>query len=361
MISDISALTAWASFWDAVSVVSAGFVLLGVVGESVADFDRLAKWTKLDARPMLRDKVAKAGLLVLIGALAIEVVAAIGSHNTNADIIAVLDGELDQTIRHDIELTNLTKSLGFSNRALQDEVKGQSGLLKRTNGQIVSLSTQGRQIETAIGEQRKRDSTELAALKGEESKLEAAQREVSANAAKTASAAEAANKAQSDMTTALNDVQAMRERLKEIITPRQIDDAHFALMVVALKKFPKTSVELGLTRDPESAELMVRISDALVATTWDIKPCRGAGFGLRANARPNLPDMCDLTGRGVQVSVAQDDLKALEPAGDAFILALRNAGIFALGSTTPDKLPDGKPNPDAITHGVLRIIIGAKP
>lgn len=112
-----------ASFWDAVSVALTVAVFFGVAGESVADFETLARWTRLDTRPKLRKAIAKASLLVLIVALALEVVAAIGSHNANERVIGLLNKELSDTIERSIELTKLTQSLGLSNDALKRQLE----------------------------------------------------------------------------------------------------------------------------------------------------------------------------------------------------------------------------------------------
>lgn len=361
MILDMAALTSRASVWDDVSVVSAIAVFIGVALESVADFDILARWTRLEPFPNLRDAIAKGGLLLLIAALAVEVVAAIGSHNTNADIVAALNNELDTTIKHDIELTRFTKSLGFSNASLIRDNKAQLALLNHENSEIDALTGRSADFDRAIKAQKERVSGALSALKDDESKLTEARTEVLTNAGKAANAADLATKAQADMTTAVNAVQDLRQRMQAAITPRQIDDAHFAALVSAIAPFPKTPVDLALTRDPESGELLVRISDALIAAKWTIQAWQGSGFGLQSSARPELPALGEVTGRGVQVSISTTDQKAFGKPGDALISALRSAGIETTAFVIPDKNPDGKPNPQAVKLGAIHLVVGAKP
>jgi hypothetical protein len=361
MSLDISSLTWWASLWDAVSVVSAGFVLLGVVGESVADFEKLARWTGLAKRGTLRIAVSKAGLLVLIAALAIEVVAAIGSHNINEEIIATLNGALDQTIRHDIELTKLTGSLGLSNTALQLRVKDEDNLLTKTTDQLTSLASRSDRIEVAVAAQKARDDKALASLQTEESQLVDAQKRAGDDATRAADAAKVADKALADMNKTLADVQAMRERLQQILTPRKIDDNHFAHLVSVLKQFPNTPVELALERTPEAADLLVRIADALTAAGWKIVPWSGRGFPLTVNSRPNLPTVGEYTGRAVSVAVAVADREKLSGPVLALVEALVGAGVGAFPAAIADKLPDGKPNPQGVANGVVHVGVGEKP
>ena len=354
------ALEAKASFWDAVTAWSALAVFVGVAAECVAEFKTLAKWFWLRTDRAV-SITSKCGLLLLTAALAVEVLAAIESHDTNEKIVSALNSELNATIKQASNLEKLTKTLGLSNDALRSQVSVQSDLLNKTGGALNILSKQSANFEKTIRTQEASNNADLASLKGDAAKLAEARNEILANAGKSAEAAAAATKAQADMTTALNAVQTMRQRLQEIITPRQIDDPHFARIVEALRKFPKTPVDFAITRDPEAADLVVRISDALVAAGWDIQPCVGNGFGLNASSRPKLPQMCELTTRGVQVTVAREDLKTLQPAGDAFLAAMQEAGILAAGQNIPAKLDDGAANPNAVKPGMMHIMIGAKP
>jgi hypothetical protein len=359
MTAAMASLTWWASFWDAVSVWLAVLVFVGVAAEMVNVFDVFAKWGPL-ADPERRKAFSKGGLSLLVAALALEVIAAIGSHNANESIIGILNHELGVTIGQATNLERLTTKLGLSNAALQKQVGVQSDLLGKTGGALSILSSQSTDFQKTIRTQEARNNTDLASLKSEAAKFTEARNEILADAWKSADAAAAATKAQDDMTIALNAVQAMRQRMQEIITPRQIDADHFNTMIEAFKKFPKTSVDLSLTRDPEAGDLLVRVSDAFISAGWDIKPCEGMGFGLRSSARPNLPVICEKTRRGMEVAVSLEDQKTLGPAGDALINVLRSAGIPVEPMVVADKLPDGKPNPDAVKHGVIHICFGTK-
>ena len=359
MISDIATLTWWASLWDNVSVVAALAVFLGVAGESVSDFDTLAKWTRLESRLALRDAIAKAGLLTLIAALAVEVVAAIGSHNTNAEIIATLNSELDRTVQHDIALTNLTTKLGLSNNALTRKAANQDRLLSQSAEELRFLASHSADFERAFRSQRDRDAHVIAGLRADEIKLATARASAVASAGQAATAASVANKAQSDMLTALNDVKAMRERLQAIITPRQIDEAQFAALVAALKPFPKTPVDFAVTRQPECADLLMRIVDATKAADWAPQDWSG-GILLKMESRPDFPQFGEVTGRDIQIKISETDRAKFEKPVLALWATLMKAGIQSTAVAILDKTPDGKPDPQAVPPGAIHVIVGAK-
>lgn len=360
MISDISELTKWASFWDAVSVWSAIFVFIGVVGESVADFDILARWTRLAERETLRHKIAKAGLLILIAALAIEVIAAIGSHNVNADIISTLNGKLSETITQATELENLTETLRLSNEELKKETKDQSEILVKTRGELDDLGKESLKLEDDVRAQKKRDERALGTLKADEDRLMQAQESIKVDAGKAANAAKTADTALVDMNKTVADIQAMRARLSEILSPRQIDDAHFAQMVSALKQFPETPVDFALTRDAESGALLVRITDLIKAANWKIQAWQGGGLGLQTSARPDLPNLGDVTRQGLQITISESDRDKLEKPAQALFKNLSQSGIQGIIEVVSDKAPDGKPNPIAVLPGTIHVIVGAK-
>ena len=360
MILDMATLEANASFWDSVSAWSALAVFLGVAAECVAEFKTLARWCWLKSERAV-SIVSKSGLLLLTAALAVEVVAAIESHNTNEAIIGQLNYELNGTVKLATSLEHLTATLGLSNNALQRQVRDQSALLGKTGGSLTSLAKQSSGFEKAMRAQAARNDADLASLKSDAEKVSAARDEILANASKTAEAAAAANKAQADMTTALNAVQAMRQRLQEIITPRQIDDAHFAALVAALKKYPKTAVDFALTRDVDSMDLLVRITDAAKAADWAIQPYSGTGFGLNVSSRPDLPNIGEVTGRGVQFALSESDLPKLSDPANAFLRGLQDAGIAVGARVAAEKTPDGKPNPQAVKAGTIHIVVGVKP
>lgn len=347
---DISSLTASELFWDTTGVWLAAGVLIGVSLEAVTTFDKLADWLRLNTLERhggLRQTISKAGFLILVAALALEVVAAIRSHAISQQIIAGLNGEILGTQQREEGLIKLTNGL---NRQLR--VQGIT---------LDSLGEQNTAFEKAANEQRRRNNKVLAVLRRDESSLETAKLNATESAGIAAKAADSARKAATEMTSTLNAERAMQQQLHNLVTPRQIDDAHFAELVKALKPFAGTEIEVGVNRDNESIALLIRITDALTQANWVIKRWSGAGFSLTDSARLALRAIGDVTTRGIQISMSESDRGNLGAAARALGNGLFNAGLNVVPlRSIPDKTADGKANPSRIRHGVIRLVVGAK-
>jgi hypothetical protein len=86
--SDLMTSLMWASeVWEITGYVATAFVVVGVAGESVC---QLTEWIK--SIP-LRHKVEVASALVLIGALAGEILTQVESNSTNSLIVGILNKE----------------------------------------------------------------------------------------------------------------------------------------------------------------------------------------------------------------------------------------------------------------------------
>jgi hypothetical protein len=162
-----------------------------------------------------------------------------------------------------------------------------------------------------------------------------------------------------DMQTTLAQERAERDKFARLAEPRQIDDVHFAALIEAIKPFPNTPVDLAITRDPEAGDLMVRISDALVAAKWDVRPWSGGGFGLTANARPKLPTVGEVTAWDVQITFSDSDHEQFNKPVLTLWSALSVAGIKTSAAAIRDKI-DGKPNPQAVKAGLIHLTVGKK-
>lgn len=145
-----------------------------------------------------------------------------------------------------------------------------------------------------------------------------------------------------------------------MVVPRALNDAQYAALVAALKPFPKTGVDFALTRDPEAGDLLVRITDAVTAAGWAIQPWAGSGFGLKSSARPELPNLGEVTARGVQVQINESDRETLGPAALAIVNSLLAANIQSGAIAFSDKDASGKPDPRAVKAGVIHVIVGAR-
>jgi hypothetical protein len=85
-----SALKASLIWWDTLGNVSAFLVLLGVILESVTQFEWLSTWSGLSKIPQWHRPIGQAGAALLIAGLASEMISARRSHNINDQITANL-------------------------------------------------------------------------------------------------------------------------------------------------------------------------------------------------------------------------------------------------------------------------------
>jgi hypothetical protein len=82
---DATSLDTLLSWWESVEYVAEAFVILGCVGEFIADFTNIRT-------PEWRHQLSKASLLVLIVALAIELSALVRTNGLSGQEIALLNG-----------------------------------------------------------------------------------------------------------------------------------------------------------------------------------------------------------------------------------------------------------------------------
>src|SRR5216684_3460419 len=83
--SDVRSIDGLLNWWEGVEYAAAAFVILGCVGEFTAEF------TKIQTEEW-RDKLGKISLLILIGALAVELGALVRTNSLSGQEIAVLNG-----------------------------------------------------------------------------------------------------------------------------------------------------------------------------------------------------------------------------------------------------------------------------
>ena len=81
--SDVSTLRSSLGFWEIVDYIATGIVLIGVAGESVAEFLRFPK------DEYKRTQVAKLSALILIVGLAGELVSVVQTSRFSGQLIAI--------------------------------------------------------------------------------------------------------------------------------------------------------------------------------------------------------------------------------------------------------------------------------
>jgi hypothetical protein len=82
---DISELEAASAFWESVGYAATVIVVIGVIGESIAD---LTTWIKVERRKHVVERVS---VLLLIAGLTAEILAQVQSNNKNSLIVGVLN------------------------------------------------------------------------------------------------------------------------------------------------------------------------------------------------------------------------------------------------------------------------------
>jgi hypothetical protein len=340
MALDIVALDAKEAFWDTFTLWGAVGVFIGVGLETVTQFENFFSRLPVLAQKERRELVAKAGVLILQAALALEVYGGVKTHFASKDTVAALSGELKDALAEADDLAKLTKQLRLSNADLQNE--------------LTSLTEHSNQFENAIREQESRDNAALANLQTDEKRLKEARLEIFA-------AAENSSKASAQISSDVVEAGTLLKHMQLMALPRSIDARRSAAITAAIKGYPGTQYDFAVTREIEPADLLVQIYDALDAADWKFQLWTDGGMPLQVNARPALKQVGDLTDRGVKVSISAPDTDTLGPAAMALTAGLNASDIATEYQRVADKLPDGTVNPQAIKQGVIRITVGSKP
>jgi hypothetical protein len=347
MSFDIASLTARGSFWDSVSVWLSVFVALGVIMESVSDFKILARWTGLESRHELRETVAKSGLLILILALAVEIVAAIKSHDISEQIIDGLNKEIGQTQEREEKLIALTDKLGLSNKKLEGKSLEQELTLH-------SLENSSINFEKSVKEQKARDDATLALLKTDEENFKKARNDLIESANKAQNAAKIADKTASDMEKTLQSEREMRQKMHDLITPRSISAEQLASISEKLKLYAGTSVDiLQVGETPEITNFRLLIEKSLTAAGWKPISSTAVGSGSFVGMSIGLVDDTNDTDKAAATTV-----------GNALLSVFNKEGVAIVGAGIVKR--DNWPGfimgpPTGVNKAPLRIYIGSKP
>jgi|SRR5580700_2149689 myosin heavy subunit len=340
---DISTLTAAESFWDSVGVWLAIAVAVGVALEAVTEFDKLARWLRLDTqeRFALKHTIAKAGLLLLILALSFEVVAAIKTHNISEQIIAGLNGEIRDNQQREQELITETKALRDENNELQTALSKQEGTLQ-------SLTSRSDKFETTANTLKRRMETSLTTL-------EKAKNDVLANASKAGAALDVVKKAQTELIAAVTTINELQQQVHDLTTDRTIDVRRVA---GKLKSFAKVPFVLEVSDDVDALDLSGQIGTALEQAGWEWKENKASDNSLEFGKQlRNKPRMRIATGRGVMIQLATVDVDTLGSAAGKLIDALKDENLKNVSGYGLDdeEMKNGKK-----IYGVIHIFVGTK-
>ncbi len=330
MITDISKLTSEVAVWETLSNGASFLVWFGVLLESVAEFKILSKLFKLEEREELRHKLTKAGLSILILALAAEVPIQINIQARNGKISELQTRELNKAIFHSAELSKLTHSLELSNEELQKKLKHQEDLL-------VSVDARNNKFEVAIAKQKARNDDAIRALQNEETKLRAAQKEIASSSKTAATSAKIASETARNMNQALEAERKMQDRMRELITHRELSDNQKSKLAQQLRIFKNTQYDLYVNKDPDSVKLSGQLTDVLESAEWICKDA--ANLSHLRWKRVGKPSLGMITMAGIVIEIAESQENTLKEPAVALAKGLIANGIKVhwVGAA-----PDGK-------------------
>jgi hypothetical protein len=268
------------------------------------------------------------GALLVIGGIVWEVVEEVSASVVESAIEGVNTREVALLLSEAKDADGkIAKDNAIANKAAQSA--GELGA--QVNGLDQFVKVQKGRVDTAVR-----------TLQASDRKVEDARQRADLSASKAADAEAHANAAQgsathtaASMSETLKSEQAMRDQMKALTTDRVIDDAHFEALVKSIKPFAKTQIDIAITRDP------------------------GAGSGFSLN-HGKLTGIGELTIRGVFVEINEADRDKLSKAALALANPIGGAGIPVAAISEADKLPDGKPNPNAIKAGLVHLIVGLR-
>jgi hypothetical protein len=348
MSFDISPLTASEALWDLVSVWLSIAVAIGVSLEAVTEFATLAGWLHLDTqeRFALRHGIAKAGLLLLITALAFEVVSAIRTHEINQLIISGLNGEISDTQDREQALIRETTALRVDNAKLKSSISEQEGTLR-------SLGERTDEFEKTANTLRSRTAASLTRLKKYEITLESAQRAASASSGKAANAAATARQTAAAMATALDAEKAMQIQMRELITPRVLPPEQIETLKTTLKQYVSTPFDFVVADDQDAKTLLMQVGTMLLDSGWIWKPAPTlSGFTINFD---NGYHAAEASTDGLHIEIAESQRSQLGSPAVDLLRCLLSAGIRANLAYVPDE----KVNV-AFDKKVLHVIIGKR-
>ena len=348
MSFDITVLTSKESFWDLVSVWLSIAVAVGVSLEAVTEFDTLAGWLRLNTleRFELRHKIGKAGLLLLIAALAFEVVSAIRTHDISEQIIAGLNGEIKDTQKREQTLIDETKALRVDNDNLQGAVAKQEGTLK-------SLGERSAEFDKTANDQRERNNRTIATIKAENARVEAARDEILRGAEKINNSVAEVRKAETDLAGAVKTINDLHTQLHDLTTPRVLSEKQAAALIDLLKGLPSRSFDLSSNHEAEPLAFAKQIGITLKAAKWDWK----SKDTLDRMRLQGLPAIGGTVWNGLQIEIcSHDNVPDFDKPLLAFMNALNSDGFPV--STHLHSDDESKSNGQPC--GMVHIVVGSK-
>lgn len=234
--SEVASLTSALSWWERAEYICAALVTLGCLGEYIAEFtDWFTGGTKQH-----KERLAKRSTLLLIGALALELVCLVRTNQISGSVIGAL-GE------------RAMMALQDSNTAI-----AQSGNAAAAAKTAEEASTR------AVGKSDKAEKSASGAM----TLAGGARREADSFERDIVSAKEQAANAESHLTEALRRAADAQSELARFRAPRTISPTEQVQMSRALEAFAGTPFDLSVAGDAESIDLMHVVQTVLVSANW---------------------------------------------------------------------------------------------
>jgi hypothetical protein len=313
--ADIATAMSTASFWESVEYWSLGAVTLGVMGEYSADFTRLKK------SEYWKHRVEKWSTLLVIVALAVELLATVKTNSINNLTIADL-GKKAQ------EAAQLAGQLGVKVDELPTFVAQKK----------VEIGGQIDDLKSFTADQKRQSDALIASLNAAQAKATISLASIRAD--------------EQSLTASVNTINDLRQKLHELTTDRVLSEQQSKALAEKSKSQRHIAFDAAAALASEPYNFAMQIGLALKAAGWDWKP----RHMFPSLSMKDIPDIGNDVRAGLVLESCKSDVATLDPLARAIRDELFKDGFSFTGTSYPDE--------DATTRheecGRLHIIVGSK-
>jgi len=300
-----SVLDSSASLWEFTEYFGTVVVIVGVIGEYLAEFHHISD------NESKRRKFAKRSTLVLIIGLAVELLGLVRTSQLTAHTIAVLN-EQAQLARSDASTANK--------------------IAKGFEGQIADANARAKNAEAELASANAASQDAVAKVAHANARIA----EANVRAAEAVKAAETERLA--------------RVKIEERLRPRDLSAEQQERITSRLKQYPATPYELEVDPTPEAIHLLRIIDTMLRKSQW--APHESARNDLRMTLKLESGSRVEQgVSSGVTVLLAESLVPRYNLAVSSLVVALREEGI----ETAYTFLPNSDPSQDNV-----HIMVGSK-
>ena len=294
------------SLWEGVEYAGTILVILGVIGEYLAEFRKIPK------DEVRRKRFEKSCATVLIIGLSAELLGLVRTSQLNGKLIAALNYQAQQATKDAAIATQTAKGYESQIASANDRAKAAEAIVATANSTSQAAIVQVRTAEARIAE---------------------------ANA----KAAEAKKVAESE--------RLERVKIEERLRPRALNQSLLPEARNHLRKYAGTPYELSVDATPESIQLLAAIDTLLRDSNWTAKKSDNQTF-RSIYTLPSGSQVDQGVFAGVIVRFNKSKAPQLQTAAEQLVIALRSLGIDNAHS---EYLPEDDPSPNNI-----HILVGPK-